>query len=170
MEIMHTVFLSIGSNQGDRFLFLENAVEAIKAHIGLKIEVSPIYESEPIGFDSDELFLNACVKVETKKKPLEILSIIQSIEQKNGRIRTENQKYTSRTLDIDILFYDQEIISTENLKIPHPHFGERKFVLLPLLNLQRDFKDPVSRKTIQKIYDNCKDVSVLNRVDRHFFD
>jgi 2-amino-4-hydroxy-6-hydroxymethyldihydropteridine diphosphokinase len=164
MEIINTVYLSIGSNLGDRISNLQTAVIEIASQIGKIKEISSIYESEPIGFNSTELFLNACIQVESYKNAFQILELIQEIEIKAGRVKSQNQEYISRVLDIDIVFYNQETIETQNLKVPHPFFQERLFVLLPMHDLNPDFKDPNTLLRIEQLIKKCTDNSKLAKI------
>lgn len=161
---MNTVFLSIGSNLGNRHLNLQNAVSEISSKIGKVKAVSPIYESEPLGFSSTDLFLNACLQIETIKNPLELLNLIQEIEIKAGRIKANNQGYISRIIDIDIVFYNDEIHETTNLSVPHPHFKDRLFVLLPMRDLNPQFLDPNTLLTIHQLVMKSNDNSELTKI------
>lgn len=164
MEITHTVYLSIGSNQGDRFYFLQRALKELAARAGKILSVSPIYETMPLGFESNDLFLNACLKLSTLKSPSELYKIINIIEELYGRVRTDLNQYTSRQLDIDIIFYNKQIINTENLQIPHPRFHERLFVLKPLNDLDKGLVDPRSKSSIEQLLMECADESDLNKI------
>jgi deoxyguanosine kinase len=164
MEIMNTVFLSIGSNLGDRYFNLQNAISEISKRIGKVRAVSPIYETEPIGFESTELFLNACLQLESSKSAIQILELLQEIEIEAGRIRSQNQGYISRIIDLDIIFFNNEIITTNNLNIPHPSFRDRLFVLLPLNDLNSQFIDPKTTSTVKKILEKCTDNSKITKV------
>ncbi len=161
---MHTVYISLGSNLGDRYLNLQNAVSEISIHIGKILSVSPIYETEPIGFESTSLFLNACIQIATFKDSVQVLNLIQEIEKKAGRIKNHSPEYVSRIIDIDVIFYNQEIIETANLTIPHPRFYDRLFVLLPMNDLNTSFVDPKTRLTIKQLLDNCNDSSKLAKI------
>ena len=164
MELINSVFLSLGSNLGDRYFNLQNAVSEISNQIGKITAISPIYETEPIGFSSTDLFLNVCVQIESSKNAFQILEILQKIEIEAGRIRSQNQGYISRIIDIDIIFYNQEKIETSNLLIPHPYFNERLFVLLPLNDLNSQFVDPKTSLTIKQLLDKCNDNSKITKI------
>jgi 2-amino-4-hydroxy-6-hydroxymethyldihydropteridine diphosphokinase len=166
---MKTVYLSLGSNQGDRFSLLQTAISEIQKRIGKITVVSPIYETEPIGFESDELFLNACCAVKTNKTPYEILQIINTIESESGRIRNNQNGYSSRPLDIDIILIEDLILDSEELRIPHPRFRERLFVLKPLSDLAENLLDPESEFTIYHLLKTCPDKSVLNKYELSLF-
>lgn len=152
------VFLLIGGNIDDRVFYLNEAIKQIEKNIGNIIKKSSIYETEPWGFTDDISFLNQMICVETDKNSLEILEIINIIESDLGRKRTTTF-YTSRTIDIDIIFYDNLTIETNVLTIPHKRFCERKFAILPMMEIDKDFIHPKLNKTIEKIYFECKDIS-----------
>lgn len=163
MEIMHTAFLSIGSNLGDRLANLQFAVNEL-SNSGVKVlAASSVYETEPVGFDSEDWFLNACLKVETDKLPEELLLILNEIELKSGRAPKNSEGYESRPLDLDIIFYDQQRMDTPSLKIPHPRFRERLFVLLPLNDLDTEMIDPVSSMTVGQLLSNCQQEGILRK-------
>jgi len=153
---MNFVFLQLGSNIGDRVLMFDKAKNLIKQKIGAIIKQSSIYETQPWGFNTDDLFLNQVLLVETKIQPDELLEIILNIEVALGRVR-KSDKYESRLIDIDILFYDNSIINNEKLIIPHPLIQDRLFVLEPLNEIARDFVHPVLKKTINELLLKCDD-------------
>ena len=154
---MNTVYLLLGGNMDDRAAWLEKAKDAICLSIGKIVAQSSLYESEPWGFQAEKCFLNQVVKTETDMKPAEILNEILSIENKLGRIRNNTGTYQSRTIDIDILFYNDQIITEMNLVIPHPRIQERMFTLVPLAELDQSFVHPASRKTIGQLINECTD-------------
>lgn len=148
---MPTVYLGLGSNLGDRETYLTSAIEDISCMEGIHYKTSSsIYETEPVGLKSDVWFLNVVIEVETDIKPLDLLYICQSIEKKYGKKfeRQENDPYESRTLDIDILFYDECLIHSKKLKIPHPRAHERSYVLTPMREIAPDFMHPLYGETM----------------------
>ena len=153
---METVYLILGSNIGDREDYLRQAVVSLSHTCGKVLRLSGIYESEPWGFDHPVWFLNQVVEIETEHGADEILRSVQKIEQSLGRIRTTNG-YQPRTIDIDILFYNNHIINTPDLIIPHPHIPDRMFVLEPLSDLAPDRIHPVLKKTINDLKKYCTD-------------
>lgn len=158
---MNTVFLLLGSNLDDRLVMLHNAIEQISEYIG-KVKVkSGIYESLPWGFEAETTFLNQVIIVESLLKPLEILEEIKQIEKEMGRVRT-SETYESRTIDIDILFYNNEIIEFPELIIPHPQLHKRRFTLVPLAEIAELFLHPQLKKTIQQLLENCTDSSEVS--------
>ncbi len=135
----HTVYLSLGSNLGNRRQLLLDAIEKINKKVGNVVRQSSFYETKPWGFESKNLFLNAAVKVTTKLSPTELLEVTQQIEREMGRRKktTLNSQlstpnYSDRPIDIDILLYDDLHVDLPELKIPHPLMQERDFVLVPL--------------------------------------
>ena len=147
---MATVFIGIGSNLGDRRLNLEQSVGSIALKAGSVIMQSGIYETEPWGFSSDSSFLNMVIKVETGLEPEELLFQLLDIEKEMGRVRT-GKGYRSRVIDLDILLYDDLVINSGELVIPHPLLHKRMFVLEPLCEIAPDFVHPVLNKTIAEL-------------------
>ncbi|MDR2382546.1 MAG: 2-amino-4-hydroxy-6-hydroxymethyldihydropteridine diphosphokinase, partial [Prevotellaceae bacterium] len=150
------VYLLTGSNLGDRKSFLKNAKQSLCNSVGVLLNESSVYESEPWGFASENAFLNQVLLFETVLSPNEILQIIGVIETENGRMRTE-YGYSSRNLDIDILFYDNLILNSTDLTIPHPMLHKRRFTLLPLAEIAHDFIHPVFKINISDLLEKCED-------------
>ncbi|MCF8364167.1 MAG: 2-amino-4-hydroxy-6-hydroxymethyldihydropteridine diphosphokinase [Bacteroidales bacterium] len=160
---MHKCFLLLGSNTGEKRKTIESALKAIGGTVGEIKKKSSYYHSQPWGFNSDEDFLNVVVIVETEKSPDEILQLILEIETALGRKRTGKPGYQSRTLDIDILFYNDEIINRENLYIPHPRMHLRRFTLEPVNELEPDFVHPVIKKSIAELLIICPDKLLVSK-------
>jgi len=158
---MNSVIFSLGSNQGNKSNYLEKALEEIDLRIGKISKKSFVYETEPIGFESNDSFLNACIEVQTILNPNEILAITQQIEIENGRSVKTLSGYTSRTLDIDIIFFNSLIVKSETIQIPHPRYSERLFVLIPLCDIVPEWKDPTNTLTIKQLKDVCSDTSEM---------
>ncbi|MFO7851256.1 MAG: 2-amino-4-hydroxy-6-hydroxymethyldihydropteridine diphosphokinase [Bacteroidota bacterium] len=153
---MAKVYLGLGSNIGERY---ENLAEARKRLTGLSFEilsVSPVYISEPWGFKSNNDFYNQVIEVKTDVDPYDLLDIIQETENKMGRER-RIKGYSDRIIDIDILFYDNKIISSKPLIIPHPLLHKRMFVLQPMADIAPEFIHPVFNKTIEELMQECED-------------
>ncbi|WP_300619173.1 2-amino-4-hydroxy-6-hydroxymethyldihydropteridine diphosphokinase [uncultured Fusobacterium sp.] len=152
----HKVYLSLGSNMGDK---RENLLEAIKRVGELEntevVKSSTILETEPFGYIEQDNFLNACLEVKTLLTPQEFLSSILKIELDMGRVR--EIKWGPRVIDIDILFYDDEIIQEDNLAVPHPWICEREFVLEPLSEIAPNYVHPLERKTIMMLARKLKE-------------
>ncbi|MCH2230992.1 MAG: 2-amino-4-hydroxy-6-hydroxymethyldihydropteridine diphosphokinase [Crocinitomicaceae bacterium] len=170
MEINEAI-LSLGSNISPREDYLLRARNQINNSVGKITGHSKIYVTTPLGFESEDLFLNCCLKLETALSPNELLSATQKIEIELGRqSKSVNENYSSRTIDIDIIFYNQLIVETEKLKIPHQHYTKRKFVLKPLNDLKTKAFDPISYLTVQQLLTNCADNSTLMIYENQFFD
>jgi len=155
---MHRVLILLGSNQGFRYKNLLLAKYFIQRFIGEVVAVSDIYETEPWRVTGRQsAYLNQCLEIKTYKGVFQILNITQKIEKQLGRkCKKQNQ---SRTIDIDILFYDTIFLNNENLIIPHPRLHLRKFTLLPLSEIAANFLHPVFNQTVQKILENVQDTS-----------
>jgi 2-amino-4-hydroxy-6-hydroxymethyldihydropteridine diphosphokinase len=155
---MKKVFLGLGSDLGDREENLKRAVEAIGSSAGIVTGLSPLYETEPVGFRGNGDFLNMVISVETDHSPEDFLKILMNIESDSGRIRGETRNI-SRIIDIDILFWDSEVINNKLLIIPHPRLHERQFVLVPLNDIAPGLVHPVLGKTISELFEACDDKS-----------
>ncbi len=152
---MNLAYLSLGSNEGDRVLWLESAIKLMSAQCGSLVGRSSIYETKAWGITDQPDFLNMAVCVETVNTPEELLTIILDIETGMGRHRTV--KWGPRIIDIDILFYNNAIVEKPNLTIPHPFMQERRFTLTPLAELAPDYVHPKLHKTINQLLANCPD-------------
>lgn len=153
---MSSVFLGLGSNIGDRFNNLEDALLMIEMRLGNIESKSGIYKTEPWGFISEDYFLNMVVRLSAKADPVDILKSVMAIEKSLGRIR-DDTGYSSRTIDIDILFIDEIIIDLHNLVIPHPLIAERMFVLKPLMEIAPGFIHPLLNRSISDLLVDCND-------------
>ncbi len=152
---MSKVFISLGSNLGDRKKTLELSLERLGTIFDLK-SVSSLFESEPWGYKKQDYFLNAVVEIETALSPRKLLNSLKDIERDFGRKNTE-LRWGPRVLDLDILLYDSDIINEEDLKIPHPGLKIRPFQFLPLLELDLDIKDPISGKNLKAELENIQE-------------
>ena len=146
---LQTVYLLLGSNLGNRKEILEKAIELIAQKVGIIISQSKDYETKPWGVTDQPDFLNLAIAVYTNQSPWEILERTQSIENQLGRVRKE--KWGARLIDIDILFYGDEIINEPDLKVPHPLMQERDFALTPLAEIAPNFVHPVLKKTVLEL-------------------
>jgi 2-amino-4-hydroxy-6-hydroxymethyldihydropteridine diphosphokinase len=159
---MNNVYLLLGSNLDNRENMIRQAVEEIAAKVGTICQSSSVYESEPWGFKAEKSFLNQVVKVETGLGAVELLDKILQIEERLGRRRELNTEgYFSRTIDIDILFYNDEIIQGDRLQIPHPHIPQRMFTLLPLCELNGSLIHPVYNKSLEDLRAECPDRNLV---------
>jgi 2-amino-4-hydroxy-6-hydroxymethyldihydropteridine diphosphokinase len=153
---LNRVFLGIGGNLGDRLGNLRRAVELIGARIGRIEKVSSVYLSEPWGFTHAKYFTNIVAEVYTPLSADEVLTKAFEIESELKRTRSGNG-YEGRTMDIDILFFNNEIINTERLVVPHPHICQRLFVLLPMVEIEPHFVHPQNGKTMNELTEICTD-------------
>lgn len=145
---LHTVFLALGSNLGDRLDNLKTAIRRMSPRVQVIAE-SPIYETPPWGYLEQPAFLNQVVQGNTRLKPETLLTYLKQLEIEMGR--TPTVRYGPRLIDIDILFYDDLILDKPNLAIPHPHLHERAFVLVPLADIAPEYPHPVSGKTTRQL-------------------
>ena len=159
---MAIVYLSLGSNLGDRIGHLQQATSLLGALPEINIvATSSFYESEPWNMDSENWFVNAIVQITTTLSPENLLKECQRIEFQLGRKRDLTKGYIDRTIDIDILFYDNLIINTPELTIPHKFFHKRAFLLVPMLEIAQDFVHPLFNETISKIYDELENPEMV---------
>ncbi len=159
---MAIVYLSLGSNIGDRLGYLQQAASLLKATEGISVvATSSFYETEPWQMDSENWFVNAIVQISTTLSPEKLLSECLRIETQLGRKRDESGNYIDRTLDIDILFYDNLIMHNESLTIPHRHFHKRAFLLVPMLEIAQDFVHPLFKKTVSQLYDELENPEMV---------
>ena len=147
---MSLVYLGLGSNLGNKEKNLNNAVMGLSMDVGSIVSLSAFYTSEPWGFNSGNVFLNAVVLVDTNLSPFEVLANIQMIEKKLGREAKSVAGYEDRLIDIDILLYDSLVIDQPTLKIPHPLILKRNFVLIPLVEIAPDLEEPVTGKKFKE--------------------
>ena len=152
---MNQAYLVTGTNIGNRSSNLAAANELIKQNCGEIIRCSSIYETEPWGNTNQSSFLNQALCINTALDPANLLSCLLSIEKKLGRVRKE--KYGPRIIDIDIIFYNQEVIDESKLQIPHPEMQHRLFVLFPLSEIASEFIHPVFNITIREMLEQCND-------------
>jgi 2-amino-4-hydroxy-6-hydroxymethyldihydropteridine diphosphokinase len=142
------VFIALGSNIEPRKDFMDKAIAAIQT-FGELINASSIIETEPFGFESETNFLNAVIEIKTDLSPRALLLKLQEIEKKLGRkSKSQNKNYSSRTIDLDILYYGKQILVSPELTIPHPEIFNRDFVLIPLQEIAGDFVDPLRMSNI----------------------
>jgi len=158
MNELKKAYISIGSNLGNRLQNIQEAIFLLGSEVGNIIATSKVYESPSWGFDSSD-FLNACLALETHLTPMAILEKILAIEKSMGRERLQEEGYEARNIDIDILYFDAEIIKSDHLVIPHEKLQERKFVLLPLSDIAPQKYHPVLGKDTRNLIQECKDKS-----------
>ena len=158
-----TVFVLLGSNLGDRELLVNQASKMMGERCGKIVAKSRLYESEPWGFKSEHWFLNQVVKIETALSPDDLMKELLEIEKELGRDRSvPHEGYVSRPMDLDILYFGNEIIDTQMITAPHPRLHERRFTLLPLCDIAPDYVHPVMKKTNLQLLDDCQDVGKVH--------
>ncbi|MCF8247865.1 MAG: 2-amino-4-hydroxy-6-hydroxymethyldihydropteridine diphosphokinase [Saprospiraceae bacterium] len=158
--------LLLGANLGDRAATIAKAKGLIAQKIGEVIKTSSFYETQPWGNPNQPAFLNQALEVATGLPPVAVLKAILEIEQALGRTRQE--KWDARTIDIDLLFYDANVLKTKDLTIPHPHLHERNFALVPMLEIAPNKQHPILKKTIEELYeasDDDLDVVMLDELE-----
>ena len=163
MKSQHQVVLSIGSNQGNRLENIESCINLIHQEVGTVIKVSKLYETPAWGFESDA-FYNCALLLHTASSAQKILNQVLKVEKQLGRIRSNKEGYQSRIIDVDLIIYDDEIIESEKLQVPHPLMQNRNFVLLPISDLKLDWKHPVFQKSISELIAVSPDDSVCTVV------
>ncbi|UCC83706.1 MAG: 2-amino-4-hydroxy-6-hydroxymethyldihydropteridine diphosphokinase [Gemmatimonadota bacterium] len=145
------VYLSLGSNEGDRIRYLERGLEGLGREVRID-RISSIYETQPVGVRDQPWFFNLVCAGATRLKPGALLEFIHQVEDECGRVRSE-ERFGPRTLDIDILTYDDRVLERYDLVIPHPRMHERKFVLEPLAEIDAEWRHPVEGRTAKEMLD-----------------
>ncbi len=159
---MTIAYLSLGSNQGDRIGYIQQATSLLNLTDNITIvRTSAFYETEPWNMATDTWFVNAVIEIKTSLSAHELLTECQRIEKQLGRTPKETAGYSDRTIDIDILFYGKEIIQDETLTIPHKYLHLRAFTLVPLLELIPDFEHPVLHKTISELHNDLENPEMV---------
>jgi len=161
MTYSNTAFILLGGNINPRYTYIKEAENKISTFVGNIASKSSIYETEAWGFESEENFFNEVLLVETNLSANSLLKELLEIEKSLGRIRNEGGTYGSRTLDADILYYNNDIIEEEDLSIPHPRLHLRKFVLEPLCEIAADFVHPKLKMSNKLLLKNCDDKSMV---------
>lgn len=163
MSESNLVYIGIGTNLGDKKNNLKNALKHIKNEFIL-IKSSSIYKSKPIGYNSDSIFFNGVLLINTSKSPQEVFKILKKIEDKLGRIKTKQNEYEDRIIDLDILFFNNEIIQDELITIPHKEIQNRKFVLEPLNEINPELIHPILNQKIKELLEKTLDHSELEQI------
>jgi 2-amino-4-hydroxy-6-hydroxymethyldihydropteridine diphosphokinase len=152
----HTAYIGIGSNIGDKVHQCEEAIsEILKVDRHKLLAKSSLFKAKPIGYTSQDWFVNGVIKIETEMEPLDLFRVLRTIELKLGR--TQTFRWGPRSIDLDILFFDDKEVRTQELQIPHPRLHERQFVLIPLVEIDRDLLHPILKKTIGKLLEETKE-------------
>lgn len=159
-----TYHIALGSNKGDKLKNLQLAVDAIYTRVGIIKLISKVYKSPAFGFESDD-FLNCCLVLESYLEPQQVLENLLNIETDLGRSRTNPNTYEARTIDLDIIFVETEVINTNTLQVPHPEMSKRKFVLLPLNDVASKVVHPIFKNEVSVLLANCEDASVLEPIN-----
>jgi 2-amino-4-hydroxy-6-hydroxymethyldihydropteridine diphosphokinase len=149
------VFISLGSNLGNRAENLEKAIHAIKLNVGVLIRQSSVFETKPWGKSNQPDFFNQIILIHSDKSPEVILHLLSAIEDELGRKRDE--KWGQRIIDLDLLYVDDAIIQTGTLTLPHPGIGQRRFILVPLVEIAPDFIHPLLHKNHRQLLSECPD-------------
>ena len=164
---MTETVLLLGGNIGNTISYFRKAKALVSQDIGEIKRESSVYETEPWGFSAEQNFLNQVVIVESSHSPLDLLRMALKIEQSLGRERISTKGYSSRIIDIDVLFIESKVIETVELTVPHPKIQERKFVLEPLNELLPDFIHPRLNSSIQELLVNLKDKTIIKKLAPH---
>lgn len=160
---MNTAYLSLGANQGDKFDTLQIAIRKLNS-LGDVTQISSVYQTPPWGFESDD-FYNIVICLQTPLDASILLPFLLDIETELGRKRDPNKKgYAARPLDIDVIFFNNEVINTKTLIVPHPRAQDRKFVLVPLKELAPDYKHPILKKSVTNLLNTTIDKSEISLV------
>jgi 2-amino-4-hydroxy-6-hydroxymethyldihydropteridine diphosphokinase len=162
---MALAYLLLGSNLGNKKVNLDNAKEFILHFVDKIVSKSSIYETKPWGFDHPECFYNQVIAIETHLKPDDLLKHLLQIEKHMGRVR-KKAGYEARTMDIDIMLFDREIIRQEDIIVPHPLMHLRRFALVPLCEIAPKLIHPILKKEIRILLKECKDASKVVRLCR----
>lgn len=164
MKIQRITYLSLGTNQGNKLENLQNAIDMIAEKIGAILNISSVYKTASWGFDSND-FYNICLKVSTYHPPEKLMKILLDIESNLGRKRNDKKGYSDRNIDIDILLFDDEIIFSKTLTVPHAKMLERKFVLVPLVEIAATVIHPIEKQKLSTCIKNCEDTSEILLTD-----
>ena len=164
LRIQRITYLSLGTNQGNKTENLQNAIDLIAEEVGSILKIASIYETASWGFDSDN-FYNTCIKVSTYLPPEQLIQKLLWIEKELGRVRKTSDSYADRLIDLDVLLFEDEIIFTQELIVPHPRMLDRKFALAPLAEIAKNVIHPIAKKQIVNCLKECSDTSEIKQLD-----
>lgn len=164
MKIVRDIYLSLGTNQGNKLENLQKSLNLLADSVGVVSKISKVYQTKSWGYDSDD-FLNICIKCTSSKNPEALLQAIHEIEKEVGRKAKTKKEYEDRIIDIDVLLFDREIIFSKELTVPHKHMLERNFVLVPLAEIAPHLKHPITKTSIQECLKNCTDNSEIKPIE-----
>lgn len=161
---MATAYIGLGSNIGDKVDIIKKSLEIINQNPNIQVKkLSSFYETEPMEYKNQDWFVNAVAEIETKLSPEDLLDELNEIETEIERIRTI--KWGPRNIDIDILYYEQELVATSDLQIPHIRMNARPFVLIPLAEIAEDVKHPILNKTPMEMYEMLYSPSTVRKLE-----
>jgi 2-amino-4-hydroxy-6-hydroxymethyldihydropteridine diphosphokinase len=163
VEEMAQVFIGLGSNLGDRVLYLQRAIIELKNSQQMIImKYSSVYETEPVGTKVQPQFLNMVAELDSTLLPQDLLRRLKEIEYTIGR--THNEHWGPREIDLDILYYGNEVFNDENLQLPHPEIANRRFVLVPMKEIAGEYFDPLQRLSMTELLQRCSDTSAVRKI------
>jgi len=160
---MAKLFLLLGGNLGNKERIFSTARKRLGEELGALIQTSSVFETEPWGFDSDDMFWNQVLVIETSLTPEQVLECTKDIETELGRVR-KAARYSSRLIDIDLLFYDDMVLHEPGLELPHPRMIDRRFVLEPLAEVAAELVHPVFKRNIVSLLEECSDHLQVKRL------
>lgn len=165
MKIQRITYLSLGSNKGDKLENLQKAINLIADRVGAIQKVASVYKTKSWGYEGED-FYNTCIRVSTYLQPDILLERLLHIEEELGRVRNSSEGYSDRIIDLDILLFDDEIIFSKTAIIPHPRMLERKFVLVPLVEIAKNTIHPIERTQLSFCLENCADQSEIQKITK----
>ena len=153
----------MGTNQGDKLDNLQKTIDLIANEVGAILKIAPVYKTPSWGFDGDD-FYNTCIQISTYQAPEKLLNSLLAIEKKIGRVRNDQPEYQNRIIDLDLLLFDDEIIFSKTLTVPHPKMLSRKFVLVPLNDIAPTLLHPIEKMKIEHCLQHCEDPLQIERI------